>query len=224
MTRNKLDVVKKFDMQIQSLKRRVVAIDEQGFTDGVAFVFGFSKKFKLVNAYTDATTAIDHIKIDKPEIILTEVDLPGLNGLDAIRKIKEDYPGIEILVVSDNNSSEVVQEAFSAGASGFLSKNEDFPNQLLRFLDSLDQGGSPLSSDVARKIVESYWRNPTSPLSHRETSVLKLISQGNTYSEIGKLLNISSETSKTHIRNIYKKLSVKSRSEAVQRGIMDRLI
>lgn len=209
---------------VNGLRKRIVIIDEQSFAEGISFIIGFSRRFKIVGSYVNAEDSISNLKRDKPEIILMEIDLEGLDGLSATKRIRESWPSVEILIVSENNSSDVILEALSSGASGFITKNDDFTNQLVKFIEVLDEGGAPLSPDVARKIIESYWRNPSSPLSHREASVLKLISEGNTYSEIGELLNISKETSKTHIRNIYKKLRVKSRSQAVQRGITERLI
>lgn len=211
-------------MNVYNIKRRVVIAGTEKFATGIAFIVDFSKRFKVVNAYQDAELMMKKLKDDKPDVVLTEIDLSGIDGISATRKIREEYPNVEVVIISEMASNELILEAFSSGACGFISKNEEFPSQLTKFLDILDAGGSPVSADVARKIVESYWRNPSSPLTYRETSVLKLISEGNNYVEIGKLLNISPDTSKSHIRNIYKKLNVNSRSQAVQRGISEKLI
>lgn len=211
-------------MRTNGFKKRIVIVDNEKFAEGISFIIGFNNKYSVVNSYESAEEAIKNIKRERPELMLIELDLLGLDGLAATRKIKQDWPNIEVLIMSFDISIDVIIDALSSGATGYVCKNESFANELINFLDSVDQGGAPLSPDVARKLVETFWKNPSSPLSYRETTVLKLISEGNTYSEIGALLNISKDTSKSHIRNIYKKLEVSSRSQAVRKGMTERLI
>ena len=117
---------------------------------------------------------------------------------------------------------EVAITALSAGANGYLLP--DSLNDLQKHLADITSGGSPLDGHIARKIIETLQVSRVSPISERETQVLKLMMKGNTYSQIAAMLNISSETSKTHIKNIYKKLNVNSRAEAVKKALEDKLV
>jgi DNA-binding NarL/FixJ family response regulator len=126
-------------------------------------------------------------------------------------------------MISVYDDSEMVFEALRSGASGYITKSSNYI-ELLSALEEIVKGGAPMSSKIARFVIESFHVNPNSPLSKRETQILQLISEGKTYSQISEDLFIAKETSKTHIRNIYSKLQVNSKSEALAKATSEKLI
>lgn len=206
------------------LKRRVVIIDSDEFARGISFILNNSDKFKTIATYPAAKQAFARIRQDRPEIILMELDLPDMNGIDALKELRIKYPTVEVVILSGYDDNNAFIEAFSNGASGYLIKTQSGITKIDQSLENLLHGGVPLSHAVARKLVESFRRNMFTPLTFRETQILKLITEGNSYSEIASVLQISGETSKTHIKNIYKKLMVNSRSQAVKKALTEKLI
>ena len=146
-----------------------------------------------------------------------------MNGISGIYEIKKRMPGIEVIVNSIYEDSELVFQALCAGASGYITKNSNH-NELLDAIEEVMSGGAPMSSRIAKMVVESFQKNPNSPLSPRETEVLELLSKGKSYSLIAKDLFITKETAKSHIKNIYSKLQVNSKSEAIAKAMQEKLI
>jgi DNA-binding NarL/FixJ family response regulator len=206
------------------LKRRVVVIDKAETAEGIAFILNNSEKFMAVATYQNAGDALPKVRVDRPEIILMELELPDMNGTDALKEIRTKFPSVDVIILSNYDDHTAFIEAFSNGASGYLIKTQSGIAKIDQYLENLLRGGVPLSDIVAKKLVESFRRNIFTPLTFRETQILKLISEGNSYSEIATTLEISGETSKTHIKNIYKKLMVNSRSQAVKKALTEKLI
>lgn len=126
-------------------------------------------------------------------------------------------------MVTVYEDSELVFEALKSGASGYITKSSNYV-ELLTALEEISRGGAPMSSRIARMVIDNFHVNPNSPLTRRETEILQLISEGKTYTQISEELFISKETSKTHIKNIYSKLQVNSRAEALAKANQDKLI
>jgi DNA-binding NarL/FixJ family response regulator len=180
-------------------------------------------KFMVVNAYGKCEEAIEALNRDKAEIILMDIELPGMNGIQGTKVIKDKAPHTEVIMVSVYEDSELVFEALKAGASGYITKSANYM-ELLGALEEIIRGGAPMSSKIARMVIDNFHVNPNSPLTKRETEILQLISEGKTYTQISEELFISKETAKTHIKNIYSKLQVNSKSEAIAKATQDRLI
>ncbi|MDQ2658488.1 MAG: response regulator transcription factor [Bacteroidota bacterium] len=211
-------------MSITGFKKRIVIIeDDSELAKGFELIINSSPRFTVINTYSTCEGATKNLKQDKPDVILMDIQLPGMNGIEGTRAIKNLNSLLEIIIVTVYDSSDVVFEALKAGASGYITKGANY-TELLDALEEITQGGAPMSSRIARMVIENFRVNPDSPLTRRESQILSLISQGKTYTEIADELSISKETSKTHIRNIYQKLQVKTKSEALKKATNNRLI
>ncbi|MGE0772559.1 MAG: response regulator [Cyclobacteriaceae bacterium] len=208
-----------------SFKKRVLIIeDDPEIRNSFGLIVNSSPKFFLVNSYGNCEDAIKHLNADKPDIVLMDIELPGgMNGIQGTKVIKEKSPHSDIIMVTVYEDSELVFEALKAGASGYITKSANYL-ELLSALEEITKGGAPMSSKIARLVIDNFHVNPNSPLTKRETEILQLISEGKTYTQISEELFISKETSKTHIKNIYSKLQVKSKSEAIAKANQDKLI
>jgi DNA-binding NarL/FixJ family response regulator len=177
--------------------------------------------FRLVGEYDDAETAIAEMPPKKPSVVLFDINLPGMNGIECVRKLKPRLPDTQFLMVTVYEDANHIFDALAVGASGYLLKQMR-RNELLDALKDVQAGGSPMSSQIARKVVQSFLRHETesSPgeaveLSPREHEVLELLARGYLYKEIAEMLKISVPTVNTYIRRTYEKLHVRSRSQAV---------
>jgi DNA-binding NarL/FixJ family response regulator len=146
-----------------------------------------------------------------------------MNGIKGAKVIKDKWPSTDIIMVTVYEDSDMVFEALKSGASGYITKSANYL-ELLAALEEISRGGAPMSSKIARMVIDNFHVNPNSPLTKRETEILQLISEGKTYTQISEQLFISKETSKTHIKNIYAKLQVKCKSEAIAKANSEKLI
>lgn len=209
---------------MNKFKRRIVIIEhDEKFRTLLGSMIEASGNYLLINQYAECEEALHNLKRDFPDIIVMNVDFPQMKGTDAIPEFKQLFPQLSILVVTDYQDEEIVFGALSAGANGYIMR-DSWANNFMGHLNELSNGGSPLSPAIARVIVESMHISRISPLTSRESEVLKLITQGNSYTRIASELNISKETSKSHIRNIYRKLNVKSKSEVVRKAFEERIV
>ncbi len=210
-------------MALPFKKRVLIVEDDQEIRNSFSLIVNSSQRFMVINAYSNCEEAIESINRDKPEIILMDVELPGMNGIQGTKIIKEKSPMSEIIMVTVYEDSELVFEALKAGASGYITKSANYM-ELLTALEEIVKGGAPMSSRIARMVIDNFHVNPNSPLTRRETEILQLIAEGKTYTQISEELFISKETAKTHIKNIYSKLQVNSKSEAIAKANLEKLI
>jgi DNA-binding NarL/FixJ family response regulator len=152
-----------------------------------------------------------------------DINLPGINGVDCVRRLKELLPSTQVVMLTVYENTNIIFSALSAGASGYLLKQSS-PEQITQAIHEVHQGGSPMTSHIARKVVASFLNIPNpvndyEKLSLREQEVLELLAQGFLYREISDKLKISYATVHTHVRHIYEKLHVRSRTEAVTRHL-----
>lgn len=210
-------------MALPFKKRVMIVEDDQEIRNSFVLIVNSSQKFTVVNAYGNCEDAIANLNRDKPEIVLMDVQLPGMNGIQGTKTIKDKYPHVEVIMVTVYEDNELVFEALKAGASGYITKSANYL-ELLSALEEITRGGAPMSSRIARMVIDNFHVNPNSPLTKRETEILQLISEGKTYTQISEELFISKETAKTHIKNIYSKLQVNSKSEAIAKANQEKLI
>jgi DNA-binding NarL/FixJ family response regulator len=210
-------------MALPFKKRVLIVEDDAEIRNSFSLIVNSSQKFMVVNAYGSCEEAIDNVNRDKPEIVLMDIELPGINGIQGTKLIKDKNPHIDIVMVTVYEDSELVFEALKAGASGYITKSANYL-ELLTALEEIMKGGAPMSSRIARMVIDNFHVNPNSPLTKRETEILQLISEGKTYTQISEELFISKETAKTHIKNIYSKLQVNSKSEAIAKANLEKLI
>jgi two-component system NarL family response regulator len=171
----------------------------------------------VVSVYGSAEEALRGIGKARPEILLADIGLPGMSGIDLIRELKEQMPGLEIMAHTVFDDRETVFSAIKAGASGYILKGST-PRELIDALHTLAKGGSPMSPKIARKVIREFQDEGIDEqylLSHRETEIVREVENGLTYKDIALKLNISPHTVHTHIKNIYEKLHAKNRQGAL---------
>jgi DNA-binding NarL/FixJ family response regulator len=177
----------------------------------------------IVNGYTSFETAERYLINDQPDIILMDIQLPGISGIEAIPYVKKQLPKTHVLMLTVFESEQQIFQALANGASGYITK--DCSSQ--KIIDSLREvkdGGGPMSMNIARMVIRSFQKNTDSPLSKRETEILKMIADGKKRGEIAEELFIELETVKSHVKNIYTKLDVHSRSKAIHVARKNKLI
>lgn len=206
------------------MKYRIVIIeDNQQIREAFTVLLNLRTDFEVVQAYDNCENAIKNIVQDAPHIVLMDVDLPNMNGIDGTKIIKKLLPLTNIIIITVFENSKTVFDALCAGATGYLTKNSD-KDRLIDAIDEVIKGGSPMSSKIARLVVQSFQKNTNSPLTIRETEILSQISEGKSYTTIADSLFISKETVKHHFKNIYIKLQVHNKADAIKKANQDRLI
>jgi len=190
--------------------------------DGLKNFISLSQDFKVVDTFKTAEEAAYDLPKLKPDIVIMDINLPGMNGIECIRQIKDKTPGTQFMMFTVYENDEKVFEALKAGASGYLLKNTGLV-QLIESLKELHNGGSPMSSNIARKLVtlfRSEQKETTNldVLSNRENEILQLLAKGLLYKEIAEQLSISVSTVRQHIHHIYEKLHVQNRTEAINKA------
>jgi len=171
----------------------------------------------VVSVYGSAEEALAGIKRSRPEILLADIGLPGMSGIELIGELKEQMPDLEIMAHTVFDDRETVFSAIKAGASGYILKGST-PRELIDALHTLAKGGSPMSPKIARKVIREFQDEGVDEqylLSHRETEIVKEVENGLTYKDIATKLSISPHTVHTHIKNIYEKLHAKDRQGAL---------
>jgi DNA-binding NarL/FixJ family response regulator len=175
--------------------------------------------FHCVGQYGSAESALTKLPEEKPGVALVDINLPGMNGIECVRRLKAQMPETQFVMLTVYEDSDHIFDALAAGASGYLLKQTP-RSELLAALNNVHSGGSPMTSNIARKVVQSFQRaapqaDDSVNLSAREREVLELLARGHLYKEISDSLGISVATVNTYIRRIYEKLHVRSRAQAV---------
>lgn len=175
--------------------------------------------FRLAGDWGEAESALAALPQQKPDVVLMDINLPGMSGVDAVRTLKPVLPKTQFVMLTVYEDADHIYSALAAGASGYLLKHTTRKN-LLAALEDVHRGGSPMTSNIARKVVQSFRQTSgavtaDSDLSPREREVLELLAQGYLYKEIADRLEISGPTVNTYVRRVYEKLHVRSRAQAV---------
>jgi len=209
-----------------------VAIVEDNHTirEGLAALINGTNGYKCIGTFYDCESFLNNLDKMNPDVVLMDIALPGMNGIDGIKIASGKKPDINVLMLTVHEESDKVFDALCAGACGYLVKKTP-PLRLLEAIKEVSEGGSPMSSRIARQVINAFKdvKNTAEEkdkfnLSAREKEVLNLLAVGNNYQEIANDLFISVDTVRHHIRNIYKKLHVHSGSEAVAKAIRKKLI
>jgi DNA-binding NarL/FixJ family response regulator len=193
--------------------------DEKELCASIATFVNGSSGFRCVTTYHSAEAALQHLPAEKPDVVLMDINMTGMNGVECVRRLKGLVPEMKIMMLTVYEDSDQIFRALSAGASGYMLKRST-PARLLEAIKELHEGGSPMSSSIARKVVASFQksgqiREEKASLSPREQTVLESMAKGLTYKQPADHLEISIDTVRTHVRRIYEKLHVKSNTEAV---------
>jgi DNA-binding NarL/FixJ family response regulator len=193
--------------------------DNEQLRGTLARVISRAEGFRCLSQFADAESALEGLPKEPPEVVLMDINLPGMNGVECVRRLKQTAPQILVLMLTVYEDTENIFNALAAGAAGYLLKRTK-SSELLEAIREVHRGGSPMTTHIARKVTQSFQRagrspQPTENLSEREQEVLDCLSQGFLYKEIAEKLGISYETVHTYIRRIYEKLQVRTRTEAV---------
>ena len=185
----------------------------------LARVIGRAEGFQCLGQYASAEDALKGLPQEKPNVVLMDINLPGMDGVECVRQLKQLLPDTQVMMLTAYEDTENIFNSLAAGASGYMLKRTKSA-ELLDAIREVARGGSPMTTHIARKVVQSFQRpvaaaNPAEDLSPREKEVLDCLAQGFLYKEIAEKLGISYETVHTYIRRIYEKLQVRTRTEAV---------
>ncbi|MEZ5017188.1 MAG: response regulator transcription factor [Flavipsychrobacter sp.] len=189
--------------------------DDATIREGYEYLINDTSGYKVVGSYSSYENAAKKIAKDNPDVILLDVELPGLSGIDAIPKIKKIVPEAHILILTVYEQDILIFRALGNGAAGYLTKNTPH-EKIINSIREVMTGGGPMSANIARMVIQSFQRNEESPLTRRETEILEQISTGKSRKRIAEELFIDLETVKSHIKNIYSKLDVHSKADAIK--------
>jgi DNA-binding NarL/FixJ family response regulator len=193
--------------------------DEAGLRLSMATFINGAPGFKCVSAYASAEEALRKLPGDQPDVVLMDINMAGMNGIECVSRLKADNPEMQIVMLTVYDDAEQIFKALSAGASGYMLKRAT-PSNLLEAIRDVDEGGSPMSATIARKVVASFQKHAGAgarfgDLSAREQMVLECLARGSPYKQIAAELEITVPTVRSYLRRIYEKLHVQSRTEAV---------
>ena len=193
--------------------------DNEQLRGTLARVIDRAEGFRCLSHYGSAEEALKGLPKDRPEVVLMDINLPGMNGVECVRQLKPLLPQTQVMMLTVYEDTENIFKALAVGAAGYMLKRTPRA-ELLAAIKEVHRGGSPMTAHIARKVVQSFQQTgpaaaPAEGLSPREQEVLDFLSQGLLYKEISEKLGISYETVHTYIRRIYEKLQVRTRTEAV---------
>jgi len=189
--------------------------DDETIREGYSYLIGNTPGYKVVSTYPSFEDAAKKIYHDDPDVLLLDVELPGISGIDALPRLKKLIPDTYILMLTVYEHEQQIFRALGNGASGYLTKNTPH-EKIISAIHEVMEGGGPMSAHIARMVISSFKRNEQSPLTRRETEILEQIATGKSRKRIAEELFIDLETVKSHIKNIYHKLNVHSKADAIK--------
>lgn len=202
------------------MKKRIgIVEDNRDLREALAMMVQFTEDFELAGSYENAEIALMSLPKNRPDAVLMDINLPGYSGIECVSLLKKDNPQILFLMCTSFDDDEKIFKSLEAGASGYILKTEG-PTKIIDALNDLFDGGSPMSSSIARKVVASFSKfgaqhAEIQMLTAREKEILELLAKGKMNKEVAFALEISNGTVRKHIQNIYEKLHVNTRVEAV---------
>lgn len=210
---------------------KVAIVEDQKKTlDSLSVLLDGANGLQVIGAFSSGEEAMDEIPRIDPDVVLVDLGLPGVSGIDVIRELKNILTHTEMLVLTGHEDKKHLFSALKAGASGYLLK-ESSPAEIIDAINEIYDGGAPMSPKVARYVIEEFHSIPTfsryrgnCSLTNREKEVLKGICDGLTYKSLAERLSIEPNTVRTHIKNIYEKLHVHSNVEAVMKAKAERIV
>lgn len=208
--------------------RVLVYEDNRDLREGMTFLLQATPQLELAGAFADCRDLRTQIPALRPDVVLMDIDMPGLTGIEATPLVKALHPSAQVLMLTVFEDEDKIFQAIRNGASGYLLKRTP-PGEIIQAIFDVNQGGSPMTASVARKVLH-YFQEPALVTSHdyqlspRELDILKGLVKGHSYKLIADELFISIDTVRSHIRHIYEKLQVNSKTEAVLKAIREKLI
>jgi len=212
---------------IEELIKIIIIEDNRYMREGWTTILDFESDFVVLEAFESCEEAFDSDVMDKADIVLMDIELPGMSGIEGVEYIQRHYVHLSVIMATVFDDDQNVFDALCAGAVGYLMKKVS-PEELKKAIRDARDGGSPMTPNIARKVIQTFHQpSPTDEekqLNDRELEILEQLAKGKSYAAIGKAVFLSVDGVRYHIRNIYQKLQVHSRSEAVSKGISRRLI
>lgn len=208
--------------------RVAIVEDQRDIREGLTTLINGTDGYRCTGAYRSMEEGLEGIKRNMPDIALCDIGLPGMSGIEGIRILKERHPGLQLMMLTVYDDDDRIFDALCAGACGYLLKRTS-PKRLLESLSEAASGGAPMSPEVASRVIRLFReiRPPEKAdyeLTPHETRLLKLLVEGHNYTTAAEELGVSYNTVKFHMRRIYEKLQVHSKSEAVAKALRDRII
>lgn len=212
--------------------RVVIFEDNQLFREAMQAILNGTQGYTCCGAFPDSHQLVPRIERARPDVILMDIELPGISGIEATRAVRNQFPDVKVLIQTVFNDSEKIFKALCAGASGYILKS-DQPSRYLEAISEVYNGGAPVSMTIASKVLGFFYNknvilvSPTNEdyqLTNREKELLQLMIEGHNYKTIAEKTFISYDTVRTHVRHIYKKLHVVCRNEAVMKAIQQDLV
>lgn len=202
--------------------------DNPDYRNGISYILRASPNCSIVGEYANAEDFLDEVDDIRPDVVLMDIGLPGISGIEATSIVKQKYPRMQVIILSVFEDDDNVFRAICAGAIGYVAKPV-MPQQLLEAVENAFNGGTPMSPHIARKVIEMFKQNAPPPkadyhLTERELDVLERLVIGDDYKQIADKLFLSIFTVRAHLRNIYDKLHVHSKSQAVSKALNERLL
>ncbi|MBI3949634.1 MAG: response regulator transcription factor [Acidobacteria bacterium] len=207
---------------IKEIKVAIVE-DQKQTREGLAALISGTPGYRTVGKFASMEEALAKLEWEPPDVVLLDIGLPGISGIEGVRRLKARWPALQVLMLTVYADNEHIFEAVCGGACGYLLKDTP-PTKLMEAVRELREGGAPMSPEIARKVVMMFQKvappkSEEHELSPRELQVLKLLADGHSYKTAADALSVSQDTIRFHIRNIYEKLHVHSKSEAVLKAL-----
>jgi two-component system nitrate/nitrite response regulator NarL len=205
-----------------------VVEDNSDLRDGLAQLIGGTPGYRCVGAFESCDPLLKQLNALKPEVVLMDIGLPGMTGIEGVSRVKEKRPETEVLMLTVFEDEKKIFDSICAGASGYLLKKTD-PVRILEAIQEVRHGGAPMTAKIARTVLGAFQRAPLqvptgTQLSEREKEVLAGLVQGLSYKMIADECSISIDTVRSHIRHIYEKLQVNSKAQAISLALQNRLV
>jgi DNA-binding NarL/FixJ family response regulator len=210
--------------------RIIIFDDNKNVRESVAMLLSTTENMQLTAAFESCKNMMEQIELTKPDVVLMDIDMPAINGIDAVKQLRTVFPNLPVLMLTGFEDDEKVFDSICAGANGYILKNANMES-LIQYINEAYNGGAPMTPVIARKVLNQFARvQPAQSkgedynLSSREKDVLQLLVKGKSYKMIADDLSISYETVHSHIRRIYQKLQVNSVGEAVSKTITKKIL
>ena len=206
--------------------------DNKNIRESISMLLSTEPSFEVVGSFSHALDCVDEVKECRPDVVLMDIEMPGISGIEAVKAIKIQFPQVQVLMQTVFEDDDRVFDSICAGANGYVLKNH-LTTKLIEFINDLQYGGSPMSLSIARKVlikmqqIQEHVKPGIAPdyhLTNREKEVLACIVEGLAYKMIADKLSISYETVRSHVKKIYEKLHVASLTEAVGKAMRERIV
>jgi len=213
-------------MEIKKM-RIAVFEDNQKFRESLEFIIVTTSDMELCGSFEDTTRLQQKIEVLRPDVVLMDINIPGKNGIDAVKEIKEKFPEVHVCMQTVFDDADKIFASLCNGASGYILKNTA-PEKILQAIREVAEGGSFFTPSVAKKVLQNFQQQPQQgefvQLTEKEKEVLKFLVDGLSYKMIADKVNVSFHTIHTHLRNIYQKLHVNSKGEAINKAMKNKLV